>query len=98
MDKMMKKICKFPNGTNLRVEWQYGELVLDGTIDKIYETDNGLDEEDGFKEYYGCAFKINNIINNDTDKNFTENSLIETSVENEPTLIMSNEGIIIWKK
>ena len=46
MDEMMKRINKFDNGTYLKVEWQNGQLVLGGRIDTIYETNNGLEEND----------------------------------------------------
>lgn len=46
MDEMMQEICKYANGTHLEVVWNYGECVLSGNIDTIYETNNGLDEEE----------------------------------------------------
>lgn len=97
MDEMMKQISKYPNGTHLRVEWQYGQLVLEGTIDTIYESDNGLEEE-GYKEFYACAFRIEKILNNHINKSFLLNSLIEISIENEPTVITLKDGCILWKK
>lgn len=99
MDEMMKQISKYPNGTYLRVEWQHGQLVLEGKIDTIYESDNGLEEEeDGYKEFYACAFRIEKILNNNINKRFILNSLIEISIENEPTVITLKDGCILWKK
>lgn len=46
MDEMMKVISKYANGTYLKVEWENGQLVLKGKIDTIYESNNGLEEED----------------------------------------------------
>lgn len=46
MDEMMREINKYPNGTYLKLEWEDRQLVLEGIIDTIYETDNRLDEED----------------------------------------------------
>lgn len=99
MDEMMKAISKYANGTYLRVEWNDGQLALEGKIDTIYESNNGLDEEDdGYKEFYACAFNVENILNNLNDKECPIGGLIEISIENEPTLIELNDGSIIWRK
>ena len=99
MDEMMKVINKYANGTYLKVEWENGQLVLEGKIDTIYESDNGLEEEDDeYKEFYACAFRIENIVNNPNDKGCHIDGLIEISVENEPTLIALDDGNIIWRK
>ena len=97
MDEMMKEISKYANGTYLKVEWESGKLILDGRIDTIYESDNGLDEEDaGYKEFYACAFRVENILENSKDTICTVGSLIEISVENQPTLITLQNGSIVW--
>ena len=63
MDEMMREISKYPNGTYLKLECEDGQLVLEGIIDTIYETDNRLDEEDiRYREFYACAVKIKKII------------------------------------
>lgn len=99
MDEMMKAISKYANSTYLRVEWDDGQLVLEGKIDTIYESDNGLEmEEDGYKEFYACAFRIEGILNNLEDKECHIGGLIEISTENEPTLIALNDGSVIWRK
>ncbi|MCI8892575.1 MAG: hypothetical protein HFH34_14845 [Eubacterium sp.] len=98
MDEMMQEICKYANGTHLEVVWNYGECVLSGNIDTIYETNNGLDEEEeGYKEFYACAFRVNNIIVNKKRKAFEPDTLIEISIENQPTQIMLQDGTVIWK-
>ena len=99
MDKMMQEIGKYSNGTYLKVEWENGQLVLEGIIDTIYESDNGLDEEDdNYKEFYACAFRIEKVCKNSMDKACEINNLIELSIENQPTLIALQDGSIIWKK
>ncbi len=98
LDKMMSELCKYPNGTELKVEWDQGKVILFGEIDTIYESDNGLnDEDDGYKEYYACAFKVKEIIKNLTDQNFEKNMLVEISIENQPTLITLEDNQIIWE-
>ena len=65
MDEMMREISKYPNGTYLKIEWENSQLVLEGIIDTIYETDNGLEEDDtGYMEFYACSFRIEKIIKN----------------------------------
>lgn len=95
---MMKEISQYPNGTYLKVEWDNGQLTLDGTIDTIYESDNGLDEEDtAYKEFYACAFRVKKIIRNQKNKDYAIDSLIEISVENQPTRITLPDGGIVWE-
>lgn len=99
MDEMMKAINKYANGTYLKVEWENGQLVLEGRIDTIYETNNGFEEEDdGYKEFYACAFSVENIVSNPKEKECHIGGLIEISIENEPTLIALDNGSIIWRK
>ncbi len=98
MDEMMREISKYANGTYLKVEWGNGKLVLGGRIDTIYESDNGLDEDDaGYKEFYACAFRIDKIFKNPKDTIYEVGSLIEISVENKPTLITLQSGSMLWK-
>ena len=99
MDEMMKAINKYANGTYLKVEWENGQLVLEGKIDTIYESNNGLEEdENGYKEFYACAFSVENIVNNLKECHIDIGGLIEISIENEPTLITLEDGSIIWRK
>lgn len=99
MDEMMKAISKYANGTYMKVEWDNGQLVLEGKIDTIYESNNGLEEEDeGYKEFYACAFSVENILNNQENRECHIGGLVEISMENEPTLIALDDGSIIWKK
>lgn len=99
MDEMMKAINQYANGTYLKVEWEKGLVVIDGKIDTIFETNNGFEEEENeYKEYYACVFKVENIIKVPKDKDYNIGNYIEISVENEPTLITIEDGSIIWKK
>lgn len=98
MDDMMKEISQYPNGTYLKVEWNNGQFVLDGEIDTIYESDNGLDEEDAnYREFYACAFRVKSIVRNLKNIDCVVDSLIEISIENQPTQITLLDGSILWK-
>lgn len=48
MDEMIQKVSAYPNGTYLKIIWSFGKDELEGIIDTVYETNNGLNEdEDG---------------------------------------------------
>lgn len=99
MDELMREISKYPNGTYLKVEWENSQLVLEGKIETIYESDNGLgEEEEEYKEFYACAFRIEKIIKNSATRVCGIDNLIEISIENQPTLITLQDGSVIWKK
>ena len=96
-DEMMQVLSKYPNGTLLRFCWDYGVLVIDGTIDTIYETDNSADENSKeYQEFYACAIQIKRIIKNTTNKFLMVNSLVEVSINNQPTSIELSDGAVIW--
>lgn len=98
MDDMIKKISTYPNGTYLRLIWEYKKTIVEGVVDTIYETDNGLDEnEEGYQEFYACAIKIIKVIGNLEKKKLDVNQLIEISKEMQPASIELKDGTIIWK-
>lgn len=98
MDEMIQKISVYPNGTYLKVIWPYGEEI-EGIIDTIYETNNGLDEdEDGYEEFYACALKVKKIIRNLKENKTNVNQLIEISQKNQPIRIILKDGGIIWEE
>ena len=95
---MMQEICKYPNGTYLELKWANDSLSLGGVIDTIYESDNGLDEkDDGYKEFYCCAFRIKRIDKNTTNMRYEINDLIELSIENQPVFITLKDGKVIYE-
>lgn len=97
MDEMMQTISRYPNGTVLKVSWQFGKIVIEGLIDTIYETDNGLENTEDYREYFACAFKVQKIIRNLGGVNLERGQLIEISKYNEPTSIELENHTIIWK-
>lgn len=99
MDKMMQKISAYPNGTLLRISWDAGKVAIEGTLDTIYETDNGAEmEEEQYQEFYACAVLIKRIVRNLSGGPLTVNSLIEVSVENPPSKIELVDGTVIWSR
>lgn len=97
MDELIRAISQYPNGTNLIVEWDDG-LELNVKIDTVYESTNGLDDdEEGYKEFYACAVKILSIVKNQNNNNgISEGNFIEISMENSPKSIKLEDGTSIW--
>lgn len=99
MDEMLRKISKYPNGTFIKITWEYGNMAIEGVIDTIYETDNGLDMDDKeYQEFYACAVMVKKVISNLKMEKLKINQLIELSKENQPTSIALEDGTIIWEK
>lgn len=98
MDELLKAINKYPNGTKLIVSWKNG-VEIEGEIDTNFETNNMLDmDEEGYQEYYACAFNVLAIKNSSQEQSDIEiGGLIEISMQDPPLSIMSENGKIIWK-
>lgn len=98
MDKMIRKISVYPNGTLLRISWDSGKAAIEGIIDTIYETDNSAeDDEDQYQEFYACAVFVKRIIRNLSSRPLTANMLIEISIQNQPSKIELADGTVIWE-
>lgn len=99
MDEMLRKISKYPNGTFIKITWEYENIAIEGVIDTIYETDNGLDMDDKeYQEFYACTVMVKKVISNLKMEKLKINQLIELSKENQPTSIALEDGTIIWEK
>lgn len=93
----MEKIVKYPRGTDLTIFWSNRNLILQGKIDTIYESDNCLEEDNpDYNEFYACAFEIVKIIQKPIDFEKKEGDLIEISVDNQPSLISLLDGTVVW--
>lgn len=99
MDILLKEISKYPNGTELFVKWKNGDIVY-GSIDTIYETDNGLELEDKkYKEFYACLLYVLDILGvADENKGFVKGDFIEISMQNPPQEISLKDETIIWEQ
>ena len=97
MDKIMQQLSTHPNGTFLRISWDFGKVVIEGTLDTIYETDNGAEmDEEQYQEFYACATP-ERIVRNLSNSPLAVNSLTEVSVENPPSAIELADGTVIWR-
>lgn len=101
MDKMMQQLSTHPNGTFLRISWDFGKVVIEGTLDTIYETDNGAEmDEEHYQEFYACAVLVKRIVRNLSNSPLAVNSLnslTEVSVENLPSKIELVDETVIWR-
>ena len=98
MDKIMQQLSTHPNGTFLRISWDYGKVVIEGTLDTIYETDNGAEmDEEQYQDFYACAVFVKRIVRNLSNSPLAVNSLTEVSVENPPSAIELADGTVIWR-
>ncbi len=98
MDKIMQQLSTHPNGTFLRISWDFGKVVIEGTLDTIYETDNGAEmDEEQYQEFYACAVLVKRIVRNLSNSPLAVNSLTEVSVENPPSAIELADGTVIWR-
>lgn len=98
--KLIKSISEYPNGTIIYIKWMNGTIIK-GEIDTIYETDNGLDlEEIGYQEYFGCAVKVLDILQEakDNTEKYKIGNLIEISELNSPFKITLANGSIIYEE
>lgn len=98
MDEMLRAVNEYPNGTYLRIEWEDANVLLGGVIDTIYQTNNGHPEGTStFREYYAFAFRIKDVIKNMSGNAYSENSLMEISMETPPTSITLRDERPVWK-
>ena len=98
IDSMMDKVIDYPNGTWLRIIWASRGVIVEGSIDTVYETDNGLDMEDSeYDEFYACAIRIEKVIGNLQEDNISPGNLMELSKSNPPSRIELKDGTLIWE-
>lgn len=98
MDDMIKVISQYPNGTYVKLEWIHDFLVLGGTIETIYETDNGKIEGTSlYREFSAFAFRIKEVLRNDNNGAYPIGSLVEISPDTAPNFIYTQDDAVIWK-
>lgn len=97
MDEFISVLNKFPNGTELFVEFEEN-VRIKAVIDTMYETDNGLElEDENYEEFYACLLEIISIEKNSSNTELIEGALLELTKYNKPSNIFLSNGEQIWK-
>lgn len=100
MKNLIEIIAKYPNGSLFIIEWANG-LKIEAELDTLYETNNGLEEDEpGYKEYHASLFIIKKIMKHSEETKklkLSEGQLYEVSMEEPPSLIAIPSGNLIWQ-
>jgi hypothetical protein len=104
-DPLIRTLIKYEK-VDMIIEWETGLKVI-GKLDTVFETDNGLDDDNvNYIEFHAVVFQVNHILMQPTNKDDSlynwliekKGKLIEVSLYvDPPSAIYLTNGQCVWR-